>query len=240
MGTSVSLHLADDFDHESLIQLADEAFSWLRLVEQRFSPYQPGSEVSRLRRDEMCLAECSSEVRAVIDRCAQLWAMTDGYFDAYATGALDPSGFVKGWAVQVASDRLLAAGCANHCINAGSDVRMRGRPVPGQPWRVGIRHPQQGVGPSWIVSGTDIAVATSGIYERGCRVVNPHEGRPSMELQSVTVVGADLGLADAYATAGAAMGMPALTWLAGLPDHEAAVITEDARCFRSDGLPTID
>jgi thiamine biosynthesis lipoprotein len=179
-------------------------------------------------------------VRSVLDRCAQLRLATDGYFDAYVTGALDPSGFVKGWAVQVASDRLLAAGSANHCLNAGGDVRARGHTFPGQPWRIGVHHPWQPVELSWVLAGTDLAVATSGTYQRGRQILNPHLGRPATELSSVTVVGADLGLADGYATAAIAMGLPALNWLARLEGHEAAVITEDGRCFRSDGLPTAD
>ena len=240
MGTSVGLHLADDLDKGYLTDLADEVFAWFRLVDQRFSPYVPSSEVSRLRRGELRPEECSSEVRTVLDRCAQLWSATDGYFDVYATGALDPSGFVKGWAVQVASDRLLAEGCANHRINAGGDVRVRGNTFPDQPWRVGVRDPWQPVDVSWTVTGTNLAVATSNMYERGCHIVNPRLGRPATELRSVTVVGPDLGIADAYATAGIAMGLPALTWLARLADHEAAVITEDGRCFRSDGLPIAD
>jgi FAD:protein FMN transferase len=240
MGTSVALHLADDLDHEYLTTLADEVFDWFRLVERRFSPYRPDSEVSRLRRGEIHPEECSAEVRTVLDRCAELWSATNGYFDVYATGALDPSGFVKGWAVQIASDRLLDAGCANHRINAGSDVRVRGTTWPDQPWRVGVRNPVRPVDVSWTVTGTNLAVATSDMYERGCHIVDPHLGRPATDLRSVTVVGPDLGLADAYATAGIAMGLPALSWLAQLSGHEAAVVTGDGRCFRSAGLPTAE
>jgi thiamine biosynthesis lipoprotein len=237
LGTSISLHLAEDLDHDQLLDLADDVFAWFRSVEQRFSAYLPDSEISRLRRGELRLAECSPQVRTVIDRCAELRRITNGYFDPYATGALDLSGFVKGWAVQAASDQLLAAGCANHCINAGGDVRTRGNNPPGRPWRIAIRAPWRTVDSSWVVTGTDLAVSTSSTFERGCHIIDPHLGRPATELRSVTVVGTDLGLADGYATAGMAMGRPALTWLARLAGHEAAVITEDNRCFRSDGLP---
>jgi FAD:protein FMN transferase len=240
MGTAISLHLADDLDRAYLTEVADEVFAWLHHVEARFSMYCPQSEVSLVRRGELNHEECSQDVRTVLENCTELWFATDGYFDAYATGAFDPSGFVKGWAVQVASDRLVAAGCTNHCINAGGDVRVQGQAFPGQPWRIGIRHPWQPVDLSWVVSGTDLAIATSGMYDRGRHIVNPHQGRPATDLRSVTVVGPDLGLADAYSTAGFAMGMSALTWLARLDDYESAVVTEDGRCFRSDGLPTAE
>jgi thiamine biosynthesis lipoprotein len=61
---------------------------------------------------------------------------------------------------------------------------------------------------------------------------------PATELRSVTVVGPDLGTADAYATAALAMGPAGLDWLATVDGHESAVVTEDGRCFRSAGLPT--
>ncbi|MBN1174140.1 MAG: FAD:protein FMN transferase [Micromonosporaceae bacterium] len=240
MGTSISLHITDSFENDYLAYCSDEVFTWLRSVEQQFSTYRPDSEISHLRRGEMRLSECSLEVRAVVDHCTQLWSTTDGYFDAYATGVLDPSGFVKGWAVQAASDRLVAAGCTNHCINAGGDIRARGSTFPGHPWRVSIQHPLESIPLSWVVAGTDLAVATSSMYERGRHIINPREGRPSTDLRAVTVVGPDLGMADGYATAAVAMGLPALAWLAALADHEAAVITDDGRCFRSDGLPTED
>lgn len=237
MGTAVGLDVADALPIEELARVADEVYSWLHRVDRLFSPYLPGSEVSRLRRGDLRTADCSPEVRIVLDRCAELWHETDGYFDPYATGVLDPCGYVKGWAVQTASDRLLAAGCANHCIHAGGDVRVRGVSATGRPWRVAVRHPWRPLAASWVVTGTDLAVATSGIYERGPHVIDPHRGRPATQLRSVTVVGPDLGTADAYATAGLAMGRAALTWLAKLDGHEAAVIAEDGRCYRSDGLP---
>src|SRR6185436_13501524 len=92
-------------------------------------------------RGEVALDECSPDLRYVLDQSARLWRKTDGYFDVYATGRLDPSGYVKGWSVQVASDRLTAAGVPDHCINAGGDVRLRGLCPSGEPWRLGIQHP---------------------------------------------------------------------------------------------------
>jgi thiamine biosynthesis lipoprotein len=240
MGTAVSLDLADDLPVAVLQRLADGVFDWLREVDERFSTYSQDSEVSRLGRGELRAEECSADLCFVLDRCAELWRGTDGYFDAYASGALDPSGYVKGWSVQVASDRLVAHGSANHCLNAGGDVRVRGCAEPGQPWRIGIRHPWDPAAVSWVVTGTDIAVATSGTYERGCHVIDPHRGTPATELRSVTVVGPDLGMADGYATAALAMGLPGLNWLARLDGHESAVVTEDGRAFRSDGFPAGD
>jgi FAD:protein FMN transferase len=239
MGTAVSIELADDLPTAALRALIDDACAWLHEVDARFSTYRDDSEVSRMRRGELSHADCSADLRHVLDACADLWRDTDGYFDAYAGGALDPSGYVKGWSVEVASTRLAAAGSVNHFLNAGGDIRVRGHQADGHPWRVGIRHPWQADKLSWVLAVTDQAVATSGTYERGAHVLNPRTGRPASGLRSVTVVGPTLTLADVYATAALAMGEAGLTWLAKLATdgYESAVVTDDGRAFSSARLP---
>ena len=231
MGTAISLDIADPQPDGQ--ELADAAFAWFREVDDRFSTYKPDSEVNRLDRGDLRADDCSPALRHVLDECSHLWRETQGYFDAYATGRLDPSGYVKGWSVQVASDRLAAAGSVNHCINAGGDVAVRGT------WRVGIQHPSERKKLAWALEVTDTAVATSGIYERGNHVVNPFTGRGIGELVSVTLVGPDLAVADAYATAAVAMGRKAVDWLATLDGYKSAVITESGDAFVSPGLPVI-
>ncbi|MGC4804254.1 FAD:protein FMN transferase [Micromonospora sp. DT233] len=240
MGTAISLDLADDLPAARLDALADDVFDWLREVDARFSTYRADSEVCRFDRGEVLLSEASAALRAVLERCAELWGDTDGFFDAYATGRLDPSGYVKGWAAQVASDRLLASGAANHCLNAGGDVRVRGLSAGGRPWRVGVRHPWEPMSTCLVLAGTDLAVATSGVYERGAHVLDPRRGAPATGLRSVTVVGPDLGVADAYATAAVAMGTAGIGWLDRLPGHLHAVVTDDGRCLHSTALPLVD
>jgi thiamine biosynthesis lipoprotein len=239
MGTAVSIELADDRPDPQLRDLIDGVCAWLHEVDARFSTYKQDSEVSRMRRGELTTADCSADLRHVLAVCADLWRDTDGYFDAYAGGPLDPSGYVKGWSVEVASERLADAGCANHYINAGGDIRMRGTHPEGGPWRVGIRHPWEADKVSWVLALTDGAVATSGTYERGDHVINPRTGAPARGLRSVTLVGPNLALADAYATAALAMGEAALPWLAKLATdgYDSAVVTDDGRAFSSAGLP---
>ncbi|MET8234171.1 FAD:protein FMN transferase [Micromonospora sp. NPDC005298] len=240
MGTTITLDLADDLPPERLRGLADDVFAWMREVDARFSTYRSDSEVCRFDRGEVLLSEASADLRFVLEACADLWGDTDGFFDAYATGRLDPSGFVKGWAAQVASDRLLAAGAGNHCVNAGGDVRVRGLSPSGEPWRIGIRHPWDAMAACLVLTGTDLAVATSGVYERGRHVLDPRRGTPAGGLRSVTVVGTDLGLADAYATAALAMGVTGIGWLDRLNGHTHAVVTDDARQYHSANLPATD
>jgi thiamine biosynthesis lipoprotein len=233
MGTGISLDLASpELGPARLRVLAGDAFAWLREVDAQFSTYRADSEVSNAGSTPP-----SPRLRQVLERCTELWTLTGGYFDAHAGGALDPSGYVKGWAVQVASDRLLAAGCLYHCLNAGGDLRVRGLSGSGQPWRIGIRHPFHADQVCAVVAGTDLGVATSGVYERGHHVLNPFTGTPARGLRSVTVTGPDLGDADAYATAALAMGRAGLDWLATLSGHESAVVTDEGEFFCSDGFP---
>jgi thiamine biosynthesis lipoprotein len=240
MGTSVSLDLADPLAPERATELADEVFAWMHAGDAQFSTYKRDSEVSRLGGGDVPPQEVSPLLREVLVRCAALWKQTDGYFDAYATGRLDPSGYVKGWAVQVASDRLLERGCANHCLNAGGDVRVRGHNGAGESWRVGVRHPWQADRTCCVLASTDLAIATSGVYERGHHVIDPMTGKPAKGLRSVTVTGPDLGIADAYATAALAMGASGLPWLAGLRGYESAAVTEEGDFHHSAGLPLVD
>ncbi|MEU4428675.1 FAD:protein FMN transferase [Actinoplanes sp. NPDC024001] len=239
MGTVVSIELADDLPPSELADLVSATCAWLHEVEARFSTYREDSEVCRFRRGELKLADCSADLRLVLDRCADLWRDTDGYFDAHAGGPLDPSGYVKGWSVEVASQRLAAAGSQRHYIGAGGDIRMRGAGPGGRPWRVGVRHPWEADKLSWVLELTDGAVATSGTYERGAHVFNPRTGQAASGLRSVTVVGPDLAVADAYATAALAMGEAGLGWLAKrvADGYESAVVTDDGRAFTSPGLP---
>lgn len=241
MGMAISLHIADPLPPDRLDRLATETFGWLREVDQRFSTYLPDSEVNRLHRGELALPRCSADLRLVLEHCARLWRDTDGYFDCYATDRLDPSGYVKGWAVQRASALLIAAGSANHVLNAGGDVRTRGGPRPHEGWRVGVRHPWRTMALADVIVGDDLAVATSGTYERGPHVINPRLGEPARELRAVTVVAtgadADLGIADAYATTALAMGLAGVSWLSQLDGYHWLVITEDDRWFRSTGWP---
>jgi thiamine biosynthesis lipoprotein len=75
----------------------------------------------------------------------------------------------------------------------------------------------------------DLAVATSGAYERGAHIVDPPTGRAPRELASVTVVGPRLGWADGMSTAAFVMGEAGLAWVEAQPGHAAFAVTADGR-----------
>jgi thiamine biosynthesis lipoprotein len=211
----------------------EHIIDWLHWVDRTFSTYQACSDISRLSRGEIVVTDCAPEVAEVLGRCQELEVETSGFFSAFAAGPLDPSGLVKGWAIQRASDMLKAAGSTDHCVNGGGDVHCAGRPAAGQLWRVGIADPLEPGRIAGIVAGTDIAVATSGSAERGAHIVDPRT-RTSPELvASVTLVGSDLATTDAYATAAFAMGHDAGAWIETLEDFRGLVIFADGRQWHS-------
>jgi thiamine biosynthesis lipoprotein len=229
MGMPIMVDVCDrDFDGRKL----DHVFDRLRFVDETFSTYRHESQISRLNRAELTLEKADAAVRYVVDRCQSLCDETDGYFDAWrhATdgGAwFDPSGLVKGWSVERSARILEANGARNFCVNAGGDLVLRGRPEDSPKWRVGIQHPRHRDRTAITVLAGDVAIATSGTYERGQHIVDPHTGAPADGVLSATVAGPDLGTADAYATAIFAMGHKGPEWALGLEAYAVMVILPD-------------
>jgi thiamine biosynthesis lipoprotein len=227
MGTVVSFDIRPPLVAGSAL---DAACAVLHDIDRRFSLYRPDSEFSRLARGELAEAELSEDARWVLTICDGLARTSGGAFDARRhrlDGIVDPSGFVKGWAVEQAARRLDDTGASNYAIAAGGDVLTRGAPAPGEPWRVGIRHPGRADRVAAVLAIRGGALATSGLYERGDHILDPRTGDVPRALVSLTVTGPDLGWADAYATAAFAMGLGGAAWVEGHPGYGAVAITAD-------------
>ena len=235
MGTVVSFDVPSEAQDNGALAAA---VRWLHWVDVTFTTYQAGSDVSRLGRGEVTVAECAPEVAEVLAACDVLREQSGGYFTAYPTGTLDPSGYVKGWAVERAARILTEAGSTAHTVNGGGDVQCVGARPGAAPWRIGISSPVHPGALALVVTGRDFAVATSGIAERGAHIIDPVAGRPATGLASVTIVGPSLTLADAYATAAFAMG-PSLArqWTRDAIDgYEACAILPDGATWRTPGF----
>ena len=236
MGTTISIDIQPPLVPSDVL---DEVVEQLRDVDARFSMYRSDSEISRLARGEIVEAVCSLDARYVLSVCDHLANVTGGAFDARrhrADGAVDPSGFVKGWAIEEAAWLIHRAGGRNYWINAGGDIVARGHAQPGQPWRVGIRHPDRPDRVAAVLEVSDRAVATSGAYERGEHITDPRTGRAPSGVRSVTVVGPGLAFTDAYATAIYVMGLDGLRWLDAHPDYAAYAVTDDDRVVWTAGM----
>ena len=236
MGTVVTFDVRTPAPQVQVDAALASATQWLHWVDDTFSTYKPTSEVNRFDRGELPVDECCEELKKVVALCYKLNGATGGFFDAWASGHFDPSGIVKGWAVEHASRLLQEAGLPDHAIDGGGDVRLSGAPGAGRPWHVGVRHPLQRDAYCAALSVTGGAVATSGTYERGLHVINPFSREPATELIAVTVVGPELISADAYATAAFAMGAAAPRWLESLGGYEALVIGPDGQSWSTQGF----
>jgi thiamine biosynthesis lipoprotein len=233
MGTVVSLDIRDQGVPGAVV---DAAVAWFHEVDATFSTYRPESEISRISRGELSRSDGSAEVQEVLGLCAEVTRRSGGCFDVQLGGRLDPSGLVKGWSVQRAAEMLQASGARNFFIGAGGDIVTRGRPAGGQRWRVGIRHPEIGDRVAAVLEAGDLAVATSGAYERGEHIVDPRTGRAPAGLLSMTVAGPSLTYADAFATAAFVMGEPGVAWVAGIDGYAALAITSDRRVVWTPGM----
>jgi thiamine biosynthesis lipoprotein len=235
MGTVVSVDLrAGNGD------AIEAAMALLHDVDRRFSTYRPDSEIRRLERGDLALADASPDTRWVLHRCDELRRETGGFFDCRAGSRLDPSALVKGWAAQRAADILTAGGATDFCLSAGGDVVTRGSALPERGWRVGIQHPYDRGAVAARVHAGDLAIATSGAYERGAHVTDPTTGSAPTGVLSVTVAGADLGTADAYSTAAFAMGVDGPAWTLGLDGYEAMTIRADGTVLSTPGFPLLE
>lgn len=223
MGMPITI---DVRDASATSDALDTVFADLRWVDEVFSLFKETSAISRLNAGTLALADAPDEVRDVLALCRRYTAITDGYFDAWRDGRVDPSGLVKGWALARAARLLEERGYTRYFVDGAGDVITRGDGLAG-PWRVGIRHPVERDKVARVVLARDLAVATSGTYEKGEHIYDPHTGRAATSLVSFTVVGPSIVDADVFATAGFAMGLDGLAFIEGRLGYEAYAITPD-------------
>jgi thiamine biosynthesis lipoprotein len=198
-------------------------FKRLREIDERYSTYKTGSELSRFQRGELEERDLSAEFKKIIKRCQKFEKLTDGYFSAYFSGKFDPTGYVKGWAVAEAGNVIEKAGYKTYCIGAGGDILARSN--TDKTWSIGIRDPKDKFKIIDNVAAKNVAVATSGSYERGQHIINPKTGKFSSKLLSVSVIGQDIITADVLATAVFAKGSYEKTGLKYFSGYKVLVIS---------------
>ncbi len=150
--------------------------------------------MSRLRRGEATVGQMPPEVAGVLEACRAARVLSDGWFDPWALpGGVDPTGYVKGWAAERALDALRMPDVAAAVVNAAGDIASFGGPAPGAPFRFAVVDPFDRARLACVVEHTG-AVATSGTYERGQHLFDPHSRRAASAVASATVTGPELGL----------------------------------------------
>ena len=214
----------------------------LRQADRTFSTYREDSFVSRLNRGEIRLGECPREVSGVLTLAEHAERESDGAFSAYRLDhdgrlRLDPSGVVKGWAVERAATFLRGLPDTDFCLSAGGDLTCHSCDLD-DPWQIGIEDPRDTSRVLAVVPVTRGAVATSGTAHRGNHIVDARTGRPPEGVASVTVVAGSLTRADIEATSAFALGRRAHEWLSARPAHSGLVVWSDASVatFQTPGL----
>ena len=222
-GTVIVVQVASKSLSEVQLGLAvDKVEEIFHKVDKDFSTYKSDSEVSRIRRGELEVTDASDDVKQVWRLSEHARELTLGAFDPWTVdGGFDPSGLVKGWAADVAAKMLVDDGVENVLINAAGDLVLRGVQISEggevKPWSVGISSPDD---VNQIVKTFDVfdgSVATSGVYEKGAHIIDPHTGLIAIGARSASVVGPDGALCDALATALMVDGRDAQRWM-GRPE----------------------
>jgi FAD:protein FMN transferase len=238
MGTMASVHIHDQVD-PLMIDAAVDAL-WLELdrLEEIFSTFRPSSEISRINRGELHLLDASPEVIEVVDACTWLEHVSNGAFRARRPGdaVVDPAGFVKGWAAELAAKGLDRAGLHHWYLAVGGDIQTRGTSGNGSPWRVAIIDPNSEDPRALraLVEVSGDAVATSGTAARGRHIWDGRTDQPADSLASMTVVGPHLTWADAFATTAFVMGPEGVDWVANFTGYRALAITTEGDLIRRD------
>ncbi len=234
MGTAVLFNIRDPHFPQSAL---DEAVELLHQVEDTFSVFKQDSEISRIASGELSIDGADPQVRDVLASCEVLRRDTAESFDHRPDGSLNPSGYVKGWAVEEAAGVLIRAGIESFLISAGGDIVARSAPPGADAWNIGIRDPLDADATLGTVELRNNAIATSGRYERGAHIWGATT--QDKELASISIVGPNLGFADALATAVFAAGLRNIAWLANFAEYELIAVTSDRRILRSPTAPFI-
>ncbi|MEH0110897.1 FAD:protein FMN transferase [Tersicoccus sp. MR15.9] len=211
MGLPVSVHVrAADPARPDIDAAVDALFADLERADAVFSLWRQNSDLSRIRRGVLAEADADPWIAEVRDLTERAVDATEGLFTTDLTGpdgarGWDPTGVVKGWAVERAAAHLRAVPGIAFSINAGGDLVCGRGPASSlvdPHWRIGVEKPGAPGAFSTVVTVTEGALATSGTAARGDHIVDPRTGAPvAGGRTSVTVVGPDLTWADVWATA---------------------------------------
>lgn len=233
MGMPISVHIVDAAATQDD---AEAVFAYMRHVDDVFSPYKPDSVTERLNRGDLSDANCGEEMRCILALCEQTRVETGGYFNARYHGRFDPSGVVKGYAIQQSALLLRQRGFQDFLVEAGGDMQTSGRNATGQKWRVGIRNPFCPQRLATVVHLSGEGIATSGAYERGEHIYDPIAERPANGIASVSVIADNVCDADRFATAAFAMGERGIQMLDALPGVHGYVIGKEGRAYCTTGF----
>ncbi len=221
----IQIEIRDDM----IIDLeVEKVFDYFRKVDEDFSPYKLTSEVAKHNKGEAI----SDEMVQILKISDALKKETKGYFDIKRPdGKIDPSGIVKGLAVANGSQILKDYGYKHYYVDAGGDAEIVGE------FRWGIKNPFNTKEIIKVLQLENCGIATSGNYERGKHIYNPHKNTFEIpNIMSITIIGPNVYEADKYATPAFAMGRRGIGFIDSLPGFEGYMIDSDGMATMTKGF----
>lgn len=225
MGMPITISVNDPKVTESDIA---KFFAYFDSIDRTFSTYKKESEISRFNAGQLTKKQVSSDVRQILQLAVDTKKETDGYFDIEHNGKIDPSGIVKGWAIYNAAELLHEHGFHHFFIDAGGDIQVSGKNEKGNLWTVGIRNPFREDEIVKVLALDNNGIATSGLYNRGQHIYNPHEPSQAItDIASMTVICRTVYDADRFATAAFAMGEKGIQFIEKMPGCDGYMIDSE-------------
>ena len=154
-------------------------------------------------------------------------------------------GIGKGYAAEMAKRLMIQRGVENGIVNASGDLTTWGTQPNGEPWTIGIAHPDAKEQPFSYFNISNVSVATSGNYEKYVMIggkkyshtIDPKTGLPVSGIKSVTIICPNAEIADAMATPVTVMGVRVGLDLINQMQGMACVIIDDTnRVFTSKNI----
>lgn len=154
-------------------------------------------------------------------------------------------GIGKGYAAEMAKAVMIKNGALSGVVNASGDLTTWGKQPGGSEWTIGIADPDSKDQPFSYMQISDMAVATSGNYEKFVMIngrkyshtINPKTGLPVTGIKSVTIISPNAELSDALATPVTVLGVKVGLDLINQMKQIACIIIDDnSKIFTSKNI----
>lgn len=161
---------------------------------------------------------------------------------------MDFGGCAKGYVADKVAEMLKRRGIDNAIVALAGDIRVMGHRPDGSPWRIGVQHPRDKDKVMAILDLSDKYISTSGDYERFKivhkkryqHILDPHTGRPSSGMESVTLIADKGAVGDPLTTAlfilGAEKGMRIVKNLG----YEAVFVDDKGQVVMTPGIKKME
>jgi len=238
MPVTVDIIVPESFSSTLVQKTMERAFYYFTYVDTKFSTYKSDSEIMKINRGEISVEGSSAHMQEIFCLAEETKRETDGYFDIInRKGIFDPSGIVKGWAIDKVAKIIKEDGFENYYVEAGGDIQVSGTNNEKKKWKVGIENPFEQKKFVKTVYLTNQGIATSGTYIRGQHIYNPKDKEKEItEIVSLTVIGPDIYEADRFATAAFAMGKAGIYLISKQKGLEGYIIDSNGKATMTSGF----